>query len=134
MTKKPKKLKPLKTLRNKAWSLMSEYSRLKDSNRDGMVKCVTCETVKHWKEMHAGHFFHGSKQRPISYDDRNIHAQCSGCNLYGGGKRDHYSVYVIRRYGSMAPEELRTLKLSGKEMRRIDLEEMIALQEARLSL
>lgn len=127
-----KKLPKISTLANKTWGLMSEYSRRKDANSDGFTKCVTCVVVKHWKEMHAGHFFHGSKQRPISYDDRNIHSQCTSCNTYKGGCRDEYAVYVKNRYGPETLDELQAIKHQGKEMKRADLEEMIAILEVRL--
>lgn len=123
--KKKKKLPKISLLAKKAWGLMSVISRTKDADRDGMVACVTCGQVKHYKEMHAGHFFHGSHQRPISYDSRNIHAQCPGCNTYKGGARDEYSVYLARRYGVGVLEELRELKHQGKELKRADLEELI---------
>lgn len=119
--KKPK----LSGLAAKAWKLMSIISRTKDADKDGFVKCVTCEKVQHWKEMDAGHFFHASKQRPISYDDRNIHAQCTGCNRYRDGARDEYSCVIVKRYGPETLDELRTLKHSGKELKRADLEDLI---------
>ena len=102
--KRKKKLPKISNLAKNAWDLMSLISRKKDADYMGLVSCVTCGQVKHWKEMHAGHFFHGSKQRPISYDKRNIHAQCPGCNTYKGGARDEYACYVSKRYGPQALE------------------------------
>ena len=119
--KKPK----ITTLARKAWSLMSLRSRMKDADGMGMVACITCGQVKHYKEMHAGHFFHASKQRPITYDDRNIHAQCPGCNTYKGGARDDYAVAIVNRYGPKALQELHELKHQGQELKRADLEELI---------
>ena len=123
--KKKKKLPKISALAKKAWDLMSLISRQKDANYLGLVKCVTCGQVKHWKEMHAGHFFHGSHQRPISFHPMNIHAQCPGCNTYKGGARDEYACYISKRYGPQVLEELRELKHQGKELKRVDLEELI---------
>ena len=128
-----KKKSGLKSLVRKAWKLQSEYSRRKDADFKGMVPCITCGTVKHWKEMHAGHFFHGSKQRPISYDDRNIHAQCVSCNTYKGGMRDAYSVRVKNRYGPEVLDELEALKHQGKEMKHLELVVLITSLEMKLS-
>ena len=124
-SKKKPKLKKLSSLAKKAWSLMSLISRQKDKNQAGYVTCVTCGLMKYWKEMHAGHFFHGSHQRPISYDNRNIHAQCPACNTYKGGARDEYACYIAKRYGPNVLEELRLIKHQGKELKRVDLEELI---------
>ena len=126
--KRKKKLPKVSTLAKKAWDLMSIISRKKDADAtDGFASCVTCGIQKHWKEMHAGHFFHGSHQRPISYDNRNIHAQCPGCNTYKGGARDEYACYISKRYGPAVLEELRNLKHQGKELKRTDLEDLIQL-------
>lgn len=113
------------TLARKAWVLMSLRSRLKDADSLGFVACITCGQVKHYKEMHAGHFFHASKQRPVTYDDRNIHAQCPGCNTYKGGARDDYAVAIVKRYGPHTLQELHELKHQGKELKRADLCEVI---------
>ena len=113
------------TLARKAWKLMSLRSRLKDADSLGFVACITCGQVKHYKEMHAGHFFHASKQRPVTYDDRNIHAQCPGCNKYKGGARDDYAVAIVKRYGPHTLQELHELKHQGKELKRADLCEVI---------
>ena len=78
--KKKKKLTKLPVLARKAWTLMSLYSRQKDIplwEASGLVNCVTCGKVDHWKNMHAGHWFHASKQSAVTYDHRNIHVQCS---------------------------------------------------------
>lgn len=122
---KKKKKPKVSDLARKAWDLMSFISRTKDADSNGMVSCVTCDQLKHWKEMHAGHFFHGSKQRPITYDNRNIHAQCPGCNTYRGGARDEYACYISKRYGAHVLEELRELKHQGKELKRADIESLI---------
>ena len=106
---------------------MSEYSRRKDADYRGFTRCITCVAkFRHWKEMHAGHFFHASKQSQVSYDHRNIHSQCPGCNTYRGGARDHYSVYIKNRYGAGTLDELQELKSQGKPLRRGELEAKIA--------
>lgn len=120
-----KKLPKLSVRAKKAWDLMSIISRQKDAYINGMTPCITCGQVKHWKEMHAGHFFHASKQHPITYDDRNIHAQCPRCNTYKGGARDHYSVQIVRRYGPGTLAELEHIKHQGKPLRRGEIEELI---------
>ena len=55
MPKKPN----LKNLKKKVWTLCSKYIRLKYSDKDGNCTCFTCDTVKPWKEMQAGHGISG---------------------------------------------------------------------------
>jgi len=128
--KKPKrkKLPSIKSLKNKAWKLMSEHVR---KNRvsvhilgDGCCECVTCGCVKPYKEMHAGHFIHASKGSLVSYDDRNIHPQCPKCNTYQGGNLIEYTLYIQKAYGDQTIEELKQLKHTI--MKRADYEEVIS--------
>lgn len=131
--KKPKKKLPkLSGLAKKAWDLMSLISRQKDADWKGSVSCITCGKVDHWKNMHAGHFFHASKQSPVTYDHRNIHAQCPGCNTYRGGARDYYAVEIANRYGMNILEELQQLKDQGKPMKRAEITSKIDELTARL--
>ena len=34
--------------------IFSEYIRKRDADENGYVKCCTCPTVEHWKEMDCG--------------------------------------------------------------------------------
>ena len=125
--KKKKKLTKLPVLARNAWKLMSLYSRQKDLKESdfGHVSCVTCGKTDHWKDMHAGHWFHASKQSEVTYDHRNIHVQCPQCNKYKGGARDDYAVYIKNRYGAHVLDELQTLKHQGHILRRQELEDKI---------
>ena len=132
--KKKKKLTKLPVLARKAWTLMSLYSRQKDLLMDSEIgKCITCGKIDHWKNMHAGHWFHASKQSEVTYDHRNIHAQCAGCNTYKGGARDEYAVYIKNRYGAHVLDELQTLKHQGHILRRQELEDKIVELQGLLS-
>ena len=130
---KRKKLKPLRSLALKAWSLISLIVRTKGADSNGYVSCVTCEKIDHWKNMHCGHFFHASKQSQISYDFRNLNVQCPGCNTYRGGARDHYACYLVKRYGAHVLDELQTLKHQGHILRRQELEDKIVELQVLLS-
>ncbi len=87
------KLKPIKTLQNKAWKLCSEYIRRRDGG-----KCFTCGIQRDIKEMHAGHFRHG-KTTPLYYNETNVHCQCPKCNTYLSGNRDIYLRNIQLKYG-----------------------------------
>lgn len=122
---KKKKIRSLKALKNQAWRLMSEFSRQKFADSFGQVSCVSCGIRNHWKTMDGGHFYHASRQRPVTYDHRNIHAQCRRCNYYASDARIKYTLFVESKYGTGTAEELRMLKHQGKEMKRLELEETI---------
>ena len=85
-SKKPvkakKKPKSIARLRNDVADLVQRLVRLKAADSNGMVKCWTCPTVKHWKEMQGGHFIERGKTATKILEE-NIHPQCPGCNMYG---------------------------------------------------
>ena len=120
---KRKKLPSIKTLKNKAWKLMSEKVRSSNADFNGIVHCITCGTPKHWKEIHAGHFQHASKGSLVSYDDRNIHPQCAGCNTYRGGMLIEYTLFIQDKFGTEVIDELKQKKQTI--MKRADLNEVI---------
>jgi hypothetical protein len=137
--KKVKKLarprvQPIKTVTRRAWDAFSKYVRLRDARYESYASCVTCENLHDWKDMQAGHLVHASKRSPVSYDERNVHAQCPQCNLYGM-KLDKAIVYtrvVQRRYGANVPDELLSMKLSGKFLTRAELEKKARYYESKV--
>lgn len=81
------------TLHKKAWAVFSKWVRERDK------RCVTCGSTN---GLQAGHFWHNC----LDFDEININAQCSQCNHYMSGNLAPYSVYLIRKYGKEAFEEL----------------------------
>lgn len=129
-TPKRKKLPAIKTLKAKAWKLMSLKTRSSNANFAGTVACVTCGSVLHWKEIHAGHFIHASKGSFVSYDDRNIHPQCCGCNTYRGGMLIEYTLFIQEKFGNEVIDELKQKKQTI--MKRADLNEVIERLEGEI--
>lgn len=122
------KQKSLSSLRKLAWKLWSQHVRSSATDHRGFVACVTCQRLHHWKEIHAGHFIHISKQHPLSYDSRNVHPQCRQCNYYGakGIACIQYTLYLQKRYG----EEIVDKLLSRRKepyLRRFELENLIEM-------
>lgn len=119
----------LKGLKEKCWRLFSEIVRKEKADHNGYVRCVSCKKPYHWKEVHAGHFLHGGrggKGNAVSYDERNIHPQCPGCNYFGarGEAQLNYADFMFKTYG---PDILQTLKsVKGRpNLRREDFERMV---------
>lgn len=104
-----KKKPSLKTLRNKAWKLMSLKVRGEASDHRDHVICVTCGKDLPAVEAHAGHFIHISKQHPLSYDERNVHPQCLQCNYYKS-KGIEYTMFMHQKYGPEVINELMNMK------------------------
>lgn len=125
-----KKKSSIKSLQAKAWKLMSEYVRRSNCHKNSeFVSCISCGKPYHWKEVHAGHFLHagkGGKGNAVSYDDRNIHPQCPGCNYYGsrGEAQLNYARFMFTKYGTGILDELKSIKAQSN-LRHDDLEQII---------
>lgn len=76
-----------------AWKWFSIYIRQRDRG-----KCFTCQRVFPWKKVDAGHFRHRSLT--TFFSERNVHAQCTGCNRFNHGNLGVYAVRLDEVYGS----------------------------------
>lgn len=89
----------------------SIYIRLRDSASNGLSKCVTCDTVKHWREMDCGHF-QGRRFLGTRYHEHNASAQCQGCNQYGAGEQFKFGNAIDLKFGDGTALEMETLARS----------------------
>lgn len=113
-----------KGLMNKAWTVFSEFVRKRGMDANGINVCVTCGKRDHWKNLHAGHFYHGKGW--LSYmDECNVHPQCNKCNTYLGGNLIEYSEFVRKIYGNDIIDILRELRHTPWKPSRSDLEAII---------
>jgi len=119
----PKKQK-LTTVKKRLWGLVSKFVRMDASDVNGFCKCVTCHTVKHYKEMQAGHFIPQAQGNAVKWDLRNIHPQCYRCNINLGGNGAEYYPYMVDQYGIDTVDELRRLSHTTVKFTVNDLLEM----------
>ena len=107
----PKKIKKqarpkLSTLQAKADKLMSVYIRQKYAD-NGMVKCVSCGKLIHWKESDCGHFVPKSRGAAVRYVEENVHPECQSCNRFDEGHMIDYTRFMIDFYGHEKIDELK---------------------------
>lgn len=96
---------PHQKLKKDAWRWFSLYVRLKETERDGYGTCTTCGKRLHYKKLQAGHFVPG-RTSLILFDERGVHIQCSGCNIWGSGKPAEYYAYMLKNYGQKVINEI----------------------------
>lgn len=106
-------------------SWFSKYIRLRDADSSGYVRCITCGTRKLWKEVDAGHFQTRAKYS-TRWDERNVNAQCKGCNMVNGGQQYVHGLAIDKKFGEGTADELvilsnKIIKLSTREI--LDLAE-----------
>ena len=121
-----------KRLRVKAWGLFSEWVRRRDADSNGYNRCVACGKREHWKDLHAGHFYHG-KNWMSAMDERNVFPECNKCNTYLGGNLIEYSEFLRKKFGPDIIDTLRELRHQGWKPNRLELEELIERYRQKLS-
>jgi len=110
-----------KTIRNqveakdRAWAILSDYSRLRDFARY-QGRCVSSgERVGHWRDFHSGHYASmGSCGASAGFYDLNVHGQTYYENMHGGMESGgRYKDELVKRYGEVV------LTLIQEEKRKI---------------
>jgi hypothetical protein len=120
---KPKKVKVEKKWKKKAWSIFSQYIRLKNREYGEYTKCYTCGTLKEWKKMQAGHGI-GGRSNAVLFDERLVKPQCAGCNLFGGGQYRIFTRKLIdelglKEYDKMVHDSTTSLPLKEYQFKEI---------------
>ena len=97
--------KTVAQLKRQADKYFSTYIRLRDSDRNGLAKCITCGIKKPYKEMQNGHFVKRSVSL-LRYDDENCNAQCMQCNVFKYGEQYKYAKEIDLKYGVGTADKL----------------------------
>lgn len=96
--KREKKRESISALTKELDRVFSLFIRLRDSNSEGMGKCITCDKVGHYKEMHCGHF-RSRKYLNTRWNACNCNLQCPTCNLYNNGEEFIHGLKIDEKYG-----------------------------------
>jgi hypothetical protein len=113
-----------KELEKKLDKIFSEYIRLKESDEDGICRCVTCGNYHHYKDIHCGHFI-GRSVKATRFNEKNCHPQCVKCNSYRSGEHHIYRKYLVYKYGNEEVEKLENSAIMGGSLSAYQLEEKI---------
>lgn len=98
-------------IKAKAWSILSDYVRLRD-----FIKYGTCissgERINAWGDTDAGHYVTmGGHGVSVGFSDINIHAQSKRDNAWGGMEAGaRYKDNLVKRYGEEILKEIEILK------------------------
>lgn len=94
------------TKKHAAWDAFSKFIRQREVDENGMTSCFTCGVPRHFTELHAGHYLPKSISLALRFDERNVNAQCAGCNTFKHGNLTQYALALKRKYGEAILEEL----------------------------
>jgi len=124
--KAKKKPKSIASMRNDVAELVQRLVRLKAADSNGMCKCWTCDTVKHWKEMQGGHFIERGKTATKMLEE-NIHPQCPSCNQWGMKKASTVLIYRAAMVDMYGEDFVKWLEAEAKRVVRHARQELQAL-------
>ena len=116
-----------KGLIKKLDKLFSIYIRTRYA-MDNMVRCVTCNTIKHWQEVDAGHFC-GRRHYSTRWHPSNVQVQCKSCNGFKAGENYLFGKYLDKTHGVGTADELIKLSREITKFTDQDLKDMIKLYE-----
>jgi hypothetical protein len=111
-------------------TVFSEYIRRRDAV-DGFVKCCTCPTVLHWKEMDCGHWMKRGNMG-TRFDESNCHPQCKICNQHEDGRDIKHMQYIKERHGLNERNRLVMIAHREKHWMQYEIDELTEYYKAKL--
>lgn len=127
-TKKPS----VSVLKKKADKYWSEYIRRRDSDKYGIVQCISCPKRGPWKEFQNGHFVSRSSSA-LRFDDENCNAQCVGCNMFKQGNQYEYGRALDLKYGNGTADKLHDRRFETHKFTVQELQDIIDEAKANLA-
>lgn len=78
-------------------SVFNQYIRLRDTDENGYGRCISCNTMKHYSDLDAGHFVN-CKHLSLKFSEINVNAQCIPCNRFDEGNAAGYALGIMKKY------------------------------------
>lgn len=127
--KKAKDKDDTRALIEKLDRVFSEYIRLRDSNKDGYIRCITSGQLMHWTESDAGHFM-SREHMNTRFDERNVNAQGRGDNRFKSGKQFEHGLAIDKKHGAGTSVKLHVASKTDKKWYAFELEAMCTYYKA----
>lgn len=119
------------TSKNRLDSIFSEYIRIRDSDQNGMTKCISCGKLQHWKDVDCGHYIN-RKHSSTRYDEKNCNAQCRACNRFDEGNMQGYRKGLIKKYGEKEVELLEIKKFNTCKLGQFEINALAEIYRKKL--
>ena len=100
--------------------IFSEFIRIRDSDANGVIRCISCGKIVTWKESDCGHYIN-RKHNSTRYDEKNCNAQCRSCNRFDEGNIQGYRKGLIVKYGEYAVNILEMKKYNTCKMGQMEI-------------
>ena len=90
--------------------IFSVYIRLRDADKNGICRCITCGKPFPWKECDAGHFIPRDR-KATRFNEQNVHAQCIFENRFRTGEQFLHGRAIDKMYGNGTADKLKVISL-----------------------
>lgn len=111
-------------LKEKLDRVFSHFIRLRDSNKDGYCRCISCGAIVFWKEIQNGHYVNRGHMG-TRFNEKNCNSQCIRCNMFDEGNNIGYTRGLINKYGIKVISELEVKKHSISKLTPVEYEILI---------
>ena len=125
------KTKSLPQLEKQLDTIFSRFIRLRDSDDNGWVRCISCGTPHNVTDIDCGHFIKRGKLS-TRFHEKNCNGQCRGCNRYKNGNEAMYSYHLNQKWGAGTSDLLVMLSSQPAKYSRFDYEIMIKEYKAKV--
>jgi hypothetical protein len=100
------------------------YIRLRDAMPGGMTRCISCNNVKPFDQMQAGHF-HSRKHFMTRWHEDNVHSECIYDNCYNGDHLHDYEIHLKKKIGMTRYNVLEIIYKQPKKWTHFEITMMI---------
>lgn len=103
--KKKEKKESISELKKKLDDVFSKYTRLRNADDNGMVKCFTSDKIMHWTCSQAGHFI-SRRKMGTRWNEINVQVQSVAENCFNQGNAPEFGRRIIEQFGIEEYEKL----------------------------
>lgn len=94
--------------------IFSQFIRLRDSDQNGICKCISSGKPFHWKDVDCGHYINRSNSA-LRWNENNCHAQSRHDNRFFEGAMAEYRKNLIKKIGIQNVELLESQARAKKK-------------------
>lgn len=123
-----KKPPTLAKLKKKLDQVFSRWIRQRGADEGGTNECVSCGTLKHWKDLQAGHYY-SRVFTALRWHPENVWPQCMRCNIFLKGNMIPYGRALVTLIGQERLDVMDSIHRHTMKLSRADIEAMIELYE-----
>lgn len=97
--------KTKKLAKQKCDKYFSLFIRHRDTQPNGIGKCITCGKFCSFKGLDCGHFLTRDNET-VRYDEKNCNGQCHHCNRFKSGKQFEHGQAINEKWGEGTADAL----------------------------